>query len=107
MAFLPVPLVSHEKELAMRACFTTLVIVLGLDFPVLAVQSPSTELPVAAPPWKIALAADARQVLFPTSIVAAPDGTLFIGSDAMDMTGPPTEPVDRILAFKDGKSRVF
>ena len=46
-------------------------------------------------------------MLFPTAIAAAPDGTLYVGSDPMDMTGPPTEPIDRVLAIKDGKSRVF
>ena len=46
-------------------------------------------------------------MLFPTAIVAAADGTLYVGSDPMDMTGPPTEPIDRVLAIKDGKSAVF
>ena len=46
-------------------------------------------------------------MLFPTAIVAAPDGTLYVGSDPMDMAGPSTEPIDRVMAIKDGKSRVF
>ena len=46
-------------------------------------------------------------MLFPTAIAAAPDGTVYVGSDPMDMPGPPTEPIDRVLAIKDGKSRVF
>ncbi len=90
----------------MRACLTSMLIVLGLLCPALA-QETHAGLPAVASGWKIELAADARSVLFPTSIAAAPDGTLFIGSDPMDMPGPPTEPIDRILAVKDGKSRVF
>ena len=46
-------------------------------------------------------------MLFPTAIVAAPDGTVYLGSDPMDMPGPPTEPIDRVLAIKDGKATVF
>jgi HEAT repeat protein/glucose/arabinose dehydrogenase len=91
----------------MRACFTSTLIVLGLSCPALRAQETAAAMPAAAPPWKIELVADARQVLFPTAIVAAPDGTLYVGSDPMDMTGPPTEPIDRVLAVKDGKSRVF
>src|SRR5262249_3967918 len=89
------------------ACFTSLLIVLGLSVATLDAQTTSNALPAASPPWKIELAADARSVLFPSAIVSAPDGTLYIGSDPMDMTGPPTEPIDRVLALKDGKSRVF
>ncbi len=91
----------------MRAYLTSMLIVLGLPCPARCAQEAPARLPVAASGWKIELAADARDVLFPTSIAAAPDGTLYVGSDPMDMPGPPTEPIDRILALKDGKSRVF
>src|SRR2546429_2968427 len=64
-------------------------------------------LPVPAAGWSIELAAEAPQILFPTAIVAAPDGTVYLGYDPMDMPGPPTEPIDRVLAFKDGKVQVF
>ena len=70
-------------------------------------EGPATGLPAVAAGWRIEPAADARQVLFPTAIAAAPDGTVYVGSDPMDMIGPPTEPIDRVLAIKDGKSRVF
>ncbi len=39
--------------------------------------------------------------------MAAPDGTVYLGSDPMDMPGPPTEPIDSVLALKDGKVAVF
>ncbi len=91
----------------MRACYTSIFIVLGLSFPAQSAEEPKTRLPGAAPGWKIELTADARQVPFPTAVAAAPDGTLFVGSDPMDMPGPPTEPIDCVIAIKDGKARVF
>ncbi len=91
----------------MRAILTTALVLLGLSYPARGAQESPKALPAVAPGWKIELAADARHVLFPTAIAAAPDGTVYVGSDPMDMTGPPTEPIDRVMAFKDGKSRVF
>ena len=64
-------------------------------------------LPTVAAGWSIELVARAPEVLYPTAIAAAPDGTLYVGSDPMDMTGPPTEPIDRVLAIKNGKSSIF
>jgi putative heme-binding domain-containing protein len=64
-------------------------------------------LPAAAAGWSIELAVEAPRILFPTAIAAAPDGTVYLGSDPMDMPGPPTDPIDRVLAIKDGKVRVF
>ena len=91
----------------MRACFTSILIVLVLSLPARSAQEPTKALPAVASGWKIELAADARQVLFPTAIAAAPDGTLYIGSNPMDMPGPPTQPIDRVVALKDGKAHVF
>ena len=70
-------------------------------------MAPSRALPAVAEGWSITLALEAPQILFPTAIVAAPDGTVYIGSDPMDMPGPATEPIDRVLAFKNGKVTVF
>ena len=47
------------------------------------------------------------RILFPTAIVAAPDGTVYLGQDPMDMPGPPTAPIDSVVAIKDGKVTVF
>jgi HEAT repeat protein/glucose/arabinose dehydrogenase len=91
----------------MRACFTSILFVLVLSHPARSAQEPTAALPSVASGWKIEPAADARQVLFPTAISAAPDGTLFVGSDPMDMPGPPNVPIDRVLAIKDGKARIF
>ena len=70
-------------------------------------ELPTRALPVVAEGWSITLALEAPQILFPTAIVAAPDGTVYLGSDPMDMPGPPTEPIDRVLAVKNGKVTVF
>jgi putative heme-binding domain-containing protein len=64
-------------------------------------------LPAAAEGWSIELAAEAPQILYPTAIVAAPGGTLYLGSDPMDMTGPPTMPADRVMAIAGGRINAF
>ncbi len=91
----------------MRACFTFALIVGGLVSEVRGAREPARVLPAVAEGWSIELAAEAPKVLFPTAIVAAPDGTLYVGSDPMDMAGPATQPIDRVLAIKDGQSAVF
>jgi len=70
-------------------------------------DSPARALPAVTPGWSIDLAACSPQILYPTAIVAAPDGTIYLGSDPMDMPGPPTSAIDRILTFKEGKVGVF
>jgi putative heme-binding domain-containing protein len=64
-------------------------------------------LPHVAEGWKAELVVQAPAILFPTAVVAAPDGTVYLGQDPMDMPGPPTEPIDSIVAIKDGRVRVF
>ena len=63
--------------------------------------------PAIASGWSIELVAEAPHVMYPTAIVAAPDGTLYLGSDPMDMPGPPTSPVDRVVAIREGKATTF
>ena len=57
--------------------------------------------------WSIELVAEAPRIVFPTAIVVAPDGTVYLGQDPMDMPGPPTEPIDSVVAIKDGKISTF
>jgi putative heme-binding domain-containing protein len=57
--------------------------------------------------WKAELVVQAPQILYPTAIVAAPDGTIYLGQDPMDMPGPPTEPLDSIVAIREGKVSLF
>ncbi len=64
-------------------------------------------LPAVADGWSIELVAEAPQVLYPTAIVAAPDGTLYLGSDPMDMPGPVSSPIDRVLVIRKGKATPF
>jgi len=67
----------------------------------------SKALPAPAAGWSIELVAAAPEILYPTAIVAAPDGSVYIGSDPMDMPGPPTVPLDRVVRLKDGRITVF
>jgi putative membrane-bound dehydrogenase-like protein len=64
-------------------------------------------LPTPAEGWSIELLAQAPLILYPTAIVAAPDGSIYLGSDPMDMPGPATMPIDRVLVLKDGRVTVF
>lgn len=64
-------------------------------------------LPAVARGWAIEQVIEAPAILFPTAIVSAPDGTIYLGQDPMDMPGPPTEPIDSVVAIRDGKVRVF
>ena len=89
----------------METRFVITLIISALVSDAQAAERPVSPLPLAAEGWSIELAAQAPQILFPTAIVAAPDGTVYLGSDPMDMPGPPTEPIDRVLAIKDGKVR--
>ena len=73
----------------------------------LGADQPGHPLPAPAQDWAIELAAQSPQIVFPTAIVAAPDGTVYVCSDPMDMPGPPTEPIDRVLAIKKGQTTVF
>jgi putative heme-binding domain-containing protein len=63
--------------------------------------------PAVADGWVIDLVQEAPRILYPTAIVAAPDGTLYLGSDSMDMPGPPTVPIDSVIAIKDGEVRTI
>ncbi len=64
-------------------------------------------LPRVPPSWKIELVAQAPEILYPTAIAISRDGTVYLGQDPMDMPGPPTRPIDSVVALKDGKARVF
>ena len=74
------------------------------DKPIAAGSRP---LPKVAAGWRVEVVAEAPAILFPTAIVAAPDGTIYLGQDPMDMPGPPTRPGDSVVAIRDGKVRVF
>jgi putative heme-binding domain-containing protein len=70
-------------------------------------DQPGRSMPATAHDWSIELVTQSPQIVFPTAIVAAPGGTVYLGSDPMDMPGPATEPIDRVLALKGGQTTVF
>ena len=85
---------------------------LGLLVSLLASRAAATEpgqgrLPQVWPGWTIELALEAPRILYPTAIATAPDGTVFLGQDPMDMPGPPDDPADSVAAIRDGKITVF
>jgi putative heme-binding domain-containing protein len=57
-------------------------------------------LPKVAAGWRITEIAAAPDILYPTAIVCAPDGTIYLGQDPMDMPGPPTQPLDSVVAIR-------
>ena len=73
----------------------------------LAFAADSAPVPMAAADWSIELVRQAPSILFPTAIVTSPDGTIYLGQDPMDMPGPPTSPIDSVVAIKNGKVQVF
>ena len=87
---------------------TILTVFLGImtALPTFSVQA-ADGFPKIPADWSIEVVAKASEILFPTAIVAAPDGTIYLGQDPMDMPGPPTLPIDSVVAIKDGKVRVF
>ncbi|MHC5539707.1 DUF7133 domain-containing protein, partial [Singulisphaera rosea] len=72
-----------------------------------AVAAEKIPLPVVAEGWKAELILQAPEIQYPSAIVAAPDGTLYLGQDPMNMPGPPTQPIDSIVTWKNGKLTVF
>ncbi len=90
-------------------------LVLALLFPVAvaagvrpARAADEPRLPRVGDGWSIALAHQAPAIEYPSAIVVAPDGTIYLGQDRMNMPGPVTEPVDSVLAIRpDGSTRVF
>ncbi len=64
-------------------------------------------LPKVAQGWSIELVTQAPEIAYPTAIVVARDGTVFLGQDPMDMPGPPTEPIDSVVTIRGGKVATF
>ena len=87
---------------------TTLSVLMGIALITTVPASAADEMfPKVPAGWSVSLVAKAPEILFPTAIVAAPDGTVYLGQDPMDMPGPPTVPIDSVVAIKDGTVRVF
>ena len=63
-------------------------------------------LPAVPGGFAVELVAEAPAIRYPTAVVARPDGTVFLGQDPMDMPGPPTEPIDSVVALRPDGSIV-
>jgi putative membrane-bound dehydrogenase-like protein len=95
-----------EVEPPMRSHFLFGLLVSMLAAPGLGAEKAPG--PNVAEGWKVELVAEAPTIVFPTAIVAAPDGSIYLGQDPMDMPGPPTLPADSVVRIdKDGHVRVF
>jgi len=82
-------------------------IFLGLIANLAGAADPSP-LPKVADGWSISLVEQAPRIAYPTAIVVAPDGTIYLGQDPMNMPGPVNSPIDSVLAIRpDGSTRVF
>lgn len=82
------------------------VVLVVLLVPRLAAAEPPERLPATPASWKIKLVARAPKIEFPTAIAVA-DGVVYLGSDPMDMPGPATRPIDKILAVRGENVSVF
>src|SRR5262245_65866773 len=63
-------------------------------------------LPKVPDGFEIRLVAAVPAVQYPCQVATAPDGSLFVGEDPMDQVGPASQPIDRILRFREGKEPV-
>jgi putative heme-binding domain-containing protein len=98
---------EKDFSMCMRAQLALAVVTASLAMEYRTCGAEPNALPAPAAGWSIELVAAAPQILYPTAIVAAPDGSVYLGSDPMDMPGPPTVPRDRVIRLKDGRITVF
>jgi putative heme-binding domain-containing protein len=89
----------------MRKCWLLLAVA-AWNLPA-AAAPPDQKLPEPAAGWSIELIEQAPRILFPTAIVAAPDGTIYLGQDPMDMPGPPNAPIDSVVSIRNGHVTPF
>ena len=75
--------------------------------PTIALAAEKSPLPRVAEGWSIETVAKAPAIAYPTAVVVAPDGTIYLGQDPMDMPGPPTEPIDSVVTIKGGTVSTF
>ena len=64
--------------------------------------------PLGHPNWSVEVALQFPQIKYPSALVCAPDGRVFIGENPIDMEGPKDQPIDRIVCWHpDGRITVF
>jgi len=103
----PVPPPGSTRTHAMTRPSPAFCLALGLLASKAGAAEESTPLPKVPAGWKVELVTQAPAIAYPTAVVAAPDGTIYLGQDPMDMPGPVNRPIDSVVAIKDGKVRVF
>jgi putative membrane-bound dehydrogenase-like protein len=70
--------------------------------------SKSAEIPAPRENWKMELIAEAPKIKYPSVVVCAPDGKVFVAEDPMDITRPGNVAEGRIICFNpDGHTTVF
>jgi putative heme-binding domain-containing protein len=76
----------------------TLATLLGLTLPL----SAASPLPKAPPGFQVELLLEAPAIEAPTALCVASNGDVYFAEDPMDMSGPPTKPLDKIWLLKGG-----
>src|SRR5262249_22525884 len=72
--------IKEGGDPTMRASLALALIVAFCSREARATEQPARPLPAVAKGWSIELVAEAPRILYPTAIVAAPDGTIYLGS---------------------------
>ena len=91
----------------MRGC-----LVLVFAFPLFALGADGSaadrsRLPDLAAGWTIQLEAESPRIRCPSAVVAAPDGTVYLGQDSLDAPGQATTSGGSVVAMKGGKITIF
>ncbi len=91
----------------MRGClvlvFAFLLFAHGAD----GASADRSKLPELAPGWTIQLEAESPRIRCPSAVVAAPDGTVYLGQDALHERGQTTSSGGSVVAMKGGKIAIF
>jgi putative membrane-bound dehydrogenase-like protein len=64
--------------------------------------SAASPLPKAPPGFQVELLLEAPAIEAPTALCVASNGDVYFAEDPMDMSGPPTKPLDKIWLLKGG-----
>lgn len=73
----------------------------GAAWILLALVLPTPAWTQQAPPgFQVQLLAQAPEIEHPSTVTCDDEGNLFVGEDPMDMRGPSTQPIDRILYLR-------
>ncbi len=85
-----------SKRSFMRFC---LIAFMAISAPCFAQDPPIPKVP---PGFKVELVLQAPDIEAPTALAVAPNGDVYYAEDPMDMSGPPTQNIDKIWMLKGG-----